>query len=112
MKPQSAKGKGRAFQKKMVSCLLGLFPELEPDDVTSRSMGAPGTDILLSPKARKLIPYDIECKHRAAIAVYDWIEQRETGGEYPPLVFAKANHKNPIVIMYLGEFMELLKKNK
>jgi hypothetical protein len=40
-----------------------MFPELEADDVTSRSMGCPGEDILLSPKARKLLPVCIEAKN-------------------------------------------------
>lgn len=73
-------------------------------------MGAAGEDILLSPKARDKFPYSIECKSRAGIAVYQWLEQRDSG-EYPPIVFAKENHKEPIVIIYAKDFLDLIKKN-
>ena len=79
------------------------------EDVRSTSMGAPGEDVLLSPRARTLTPYSIECKSRAGIAVYEWLQQR-MGSSFPPLVFAKANHKEPIAILYATDFMMLLKK--
>lgn len=110
VKPASAKNKGREFQKKVVQLLLETFPELAKDDITSRSMGAPGEDILLSPKARMRIPFSIECKHRASIAIYAWLEQR-LGETYPPIVFAKANHKEPLVVMFAEDFLKLIKRN-
>lgn len=73
-------------------------------------MGAPGEDILLSPKAREKFPFLIECKSRAGIAVYAWLDQRAES-EYPPIVFAKANHREPIVILYASEFFKLFKDN-
>ena len=65
MKPASSKAKGRRFQQQIQKDILGLFPELEPDDVKSTGMGQPGEDIQLSPAARKLLPYQIECKSKA-----------------------------------------------
>jgi len=81
-------------------------------------MGAPGEDILLSPRARRDIPYSLECKHRASSAVYKYLEQRDNynnpnmGEErnYPSVVFLKANHKEPIVIMYAEDFLKLIKR--
>ena len=110
LKPQSAKAKGREFQKKIVQLLLDAFPDLEKDDITSRSMGSPGEDILLSPRARSRFGFSVECKHRAKIAVYDWLEQRG-GSDYPSIVFAKANHKEPIAILYADAFLKLIKGN-
>ena len=67
MKPSSAKAKGRLMQQQLMRALLAKFPQLEKDDITSRSMGANGSDLLLSPAARKLIPYDFECKSLARL---------------------------------------------
>lgn len=72
-------------------------------------MGAPGEDILLSPLARSKVPFSIECKSKNAIAVYPWLEQR-AGDGYPPLVFARGNHKEPIVILYASDFLKLIKE--
>lgn len=74
-------------------------------------MGAGGEDILLSGAARNHIPYSIECKSRNSIAIYKWLEQRATG-TYPAIVFAKANHSRPVVIMYAEDFFKLIKGNK
>jgi hypothetical protein len=90
--------------------LLELAPELTKDDIRSTSMGASGEDILLSTAARNRFPYSLECKARASIAVYAWIEQR-TSGDYPPIVFAKGNHKAPLVVMYAEDFLKLIKKD-
>lgn len=86
--------------------ILSTFPSLVKDDVKSTSMGAPGEDVLLSGIARSKFGYSIECKSRRGIAVYSWLEQR-AGESYPPIVFAKANHKEPIVILYAKDFMKL-----
>ena len=111
MKPSSAKQKGRLFQQWVRDQILTLFPELTKDDVRSTSMGAAGEDVLLSGIARKRFPFSIECKSRNAIAVYPWLEQR-ADGDYPPIVFAKGNHKTPIVIMYAVDFLKLIEKQK
>ena len=41
-----------------------LFNNLSQDDISCAIMGESGVDIKLSPKARKLIPYSIECKNK------------------------------------------------
>ena len=70
MKPQSAKQKGRLLQQKVRDGILKNYPQLEPDDVRSTSMGAGGTDVQLSPAAKRLFPYEIECKNLAKVSVY------------------------------------------
>ena len=62
MKAQSAKAKGRKLQQVVRDGVLKRFPSLEPDDVRSTSMGAGGEDVQLSPVARRLFPYQVECK--------------------------------------------------
>lgn len=89
--------------------ILNTFPSLTKDDVRSTSMGAAGEDVLLSPAARERFKFSIECKARHGIAVYSWLEQRRDADNSgnPPIVFAKGNHKEPIVILYAKDFLAL-----
>ena len=104
------KQKGRSFQQQLMRQLLAKFPQLEPDDITSRSMGANGSDLLLSPAARKLIPYDFECKSLARFVGHNYIEQAVSNcpKNVTPVAVVKANHKKPVVIMYLDEWIKTL----
>lgn len=111
MKPHSAKNKGRIFQQAVRDLLLEVFPELTKDDVRSTSMGAPGVDILLSTAAKKLFPFSVECKSRNAISVYAWLEQDNDQISNKRIVFAKGNHKEPVIIMYAKDFLAMLKEN-
>lgn len=110
MTPNGAKNKGRLFQQWIVKQILTIFPSLSPRDVTSRSMGAAGTDVLLSEAAMKLFPYAVEAKSRASIVVYPWIEQHQ-GEEGTPIVFAKMNNKEPVVILYARDFLQMIKEH-
>lgn len=62
-------------------------------------MGAGGEDILLSPKARGLVPLSIECKSYRSVAVYNWYQQAKDNcpKKVEPVVVFKANHKKPLV---------------
>ena len=104
------KQKGRLMQQQLMRLLLAKFPQLEPDDITSRSMGANGSDLLLSPAARKLIPYDFECKSLARFVGHSYIEQAASNcpKNAIPVAVVKANHKKPVVIMYLDEWIKTL----
>ena len=61
---RAAKAKGRGGQNEIRDKLLQTFPEFEPDDIKSTTMGDTGEDIQLSPAARKKIPITIEVKRR------------------------------------------------
>lgn len=108
MKPASAKAKGRSFQQWVRDVILKNHPSLEPDDVRSTSMGAGGEDILLSPAARKLVPFSIECKCVASAAVYKWYEQAKENCPkgVEPLVVFKGNRKKPMVMVDAEWFFE------
>lgn len=109
MKPASAKAKGRNFQQTVRDLILAAFLELEPDDVKSTSMGAQGEDVQLSPAARRLFPYQIECKAKARAQVYTWYEQAQTHGNHEPVVFVKQDRKRPLAIVDAEEFINLVK---
>lgn len=109
MKPTSAKAKGRGWQKDVKEAILKTFPELEQDDVRSTPIGVNGEDIQLSPAARKVLKgIQIECKRVKAIGrVYEWMDQAKEHGPYMPVVFARADHKEAIVILPMDYFLKL-----
>jgi len=94
IKTSSAKAKGRNLQKWTRDIILELCPSLEFDDVKSTSMGAGGEDVQMSPAARKLMPFSIECKARKSIAVL------------------KADRKKPLVVVDAEYFFRAVKKAK
>lgn len=93
MRPQSCKSKGRRFQQKVARTILEAFPrQLEEDDVVSTSMGAPGEDVRLSPRARALLPLSLECKCVEKLNVWSCLAQCEANapaGATPCLVFSR-----------------------
>lgn len=111
MRPQSAKSKGRWLQKWVVQMILAVYKLLKPDDVRSTSMGASGEDVLLSPAARELFPYSVECKnverlnHSAA-----WDQTVSNSGDYEPILFTKRNRKEVLVTIRAEHFFKLLEK--
>lgn len=108
----SRKAKGRRLQQWVRDLILGLSPTLTEDDVRSTSMGAGGEDVLLSSSARTLWPFSIECKSKAAYAFYKDLEQAQANcPDYAqPILVAKANHKNPVVIIDAEWFFNNYKK--
>lgn len=73
-------------------------------------MGAGGEDVQLSPAARRLFPYSVECKNLAKIAVFNYYEQSQTNaGDYEPLVVIKQNRSRPLAVIDFEHFMELVK---
>ena len=73
-------------------------------------MGASGEDVQLSPAARRLVPYQIECKAKATSQIHTYYEQAKTHGKHEPLVIVKMDYKKPLAIVELSHFLDLLKK--
>lgn len=113
MKPQSAKNKGRILQQYVRDKILETFPDLEADDVKSTSMGAGGEDVLLSPAARRVFPFQIECKSKATSQIHTYYKQAKSHGSRTPLVVVKKDRDVVLAIVSLDYFLSLLKeKNK
>lgn len=110
----SRKQKGRKFQQEVVKAIMEMFPELEDGDAISTSMGASGVDIKLSPKALKLLPLAIECKAQESFNVWASYEQAKSNskGKYIPVVIAKRNRTEPIVVLSFTNFLWLMSKVK
>jgi len=113
MRTSSAKAKGRRLQNEIRDILLGAFPSvLQPDDVRVAVMGESGTDIKLSPAARKYIPYAIECKNQEHVNIWAALAQAEenmTEGTTPVLAFRR-NRSKTYVALPLDAFLALLPK--
>jgi hypothetical protein len=108
LKPRSAKAKGKRLQNWTRDLLLENFP-LEKDDVRSTTMGDTGEDVQLSPRARQLIPFQIECKNKAHVSVYSWYSQARTHGPHEPLLVIKEDDAEPLVVVDAKTFFNLLK---
>ena len=109
-KPKSAKAKGRRLQNLVRDTLRELYPMLHPDDIKSQTMGMSGEDIVLSPKARKLIPYSFECKNVERLQFWSTVDQAETNQKEDtvPAIVIKKNRKQPYVAVPLDHFLKLI----
>ena len=114
MKPRSAKNKGKRLQNEVRDLILETYKQLEPDDVLSTTMGDSGTDLKLSPAARKIFPYSIECKNQEAISIWACLEQAKdnTKPNTTPLLVFRRNKSETYVTLPLSEFMKLNHSNK
>tara|TARA_R100000458_G_C8271719_1_gene246472 strand:- start:1370 stop:1738 length:369 start_codon:yes stop_codon:yes gene_type:complete len=111
---KSIKAKGRRLQNYVRDQLRTVFvkewerlPRLKEDDIKSQTMGMTGEDIVLSPAAKKLIPFSFECKNQERLNLWKSIEQAEENAEdrTPVLVFKRNGSKTYATI----EFKSLLK---
>ena len=110
--PKSSKAKGRKLQNMVRDALRGAFPALEEDDIKSQSMGMTGEDIVLSPAARKIIPYSFECKNVERLQFWSSAEQCETNCKegLSPVLVVKKNRKDPYACLPIDIFIRLMKE--
>ena len=109
--PKYSKAKGRKLQNLVRDRLRVAFPSLEEDDVNSQTMGMPGEDIVLSPAARKQIPYSFECKNVERLQFWSAVEQAEANCKegIDAVVVIKKNRKQPYIAVSFEVFLELIK---
>lgn len=107
---QSAKSKGRKLQQRVRDDLIAAFPSLTEDDVRSCSMGSNGADVILSTAAKKLIPYEFECKSKARgfTPLYDALKQAEGHGGLEPVAVVKQDRCQPLAVIPLALFVKLI----
>ena len=114
MKTRSAKNKGKRLQNKIRDLILEKFDsKLEPDDVRSITMGDSGEDILLSPAARKVFPFSVECKNQEKLNIWSALEQAENNsGNHTPLVIFKRNRTKTYAVLEFNKLLKLLDESK
>lgn len=106
----SKKAKGRRLQQLVAESIIKKYSKLTEDDVKSTGMGQSGVDVQLSSAAQKLFPYAVECKNRAAMAVYkDWNQCKNNAGtRLFPLLVIKQDRAKPLAVIDFEHFMELI----
>lgn len=115
MKVQSAKAKGRKLQQWVRDKIIEYFSEwgVQSEDVKSTSMGAGGEDVTLSPFAREMFPYSVECKSHKSMAVYSLYQQAvDNAAGYEPLLVIKINNRNPLAVVDADHFFFLVKQHE
>lgn len=109
MKTSSAKAKGRRLQQRIAADIVQAFG-LSPDDATSRSTSAPGTDVLLSPAAQAVFPWAVEAKNVERLNVWQAFAQAEGNakpGLAPLLVMSRNRCAEPLVVLTWSAFLKL-----
>ncbi len=111
MTPASNKRKSSLLQNLVRDKILKSFPHLKKEDVTTASTGQNGSDIRLSKVARKLVGVNFECKNQNKMkTVYDWYKQSsKVSNKLMPCVVMKMNTRQPLVVIDLDDFMDLIK---
>jgi len=102
MNNKSRKAKGRLLQNLVRDKIQRLFPSLGKDDIRTSLMSENGADVkLISLMARKLMPYKTIYKHFA---------HAKRHGNLEPLLVIKMNRKEPLAVIDLDHFIELLSR--
>lgn len=112
MNTQGKKAKGRALQDAVAKAVREYY-EFQLDDAKGITMGRAGVDIQLSPHAREIFPFSIECKSRSQgfTPVYEALEQSQNNKYEDTIGIAvvKQNRKKPVVVMYLDDWLDCIK---
>lgn len=122
MKTSSAKAKGRRLQDHVAERLSSRVYASEEDitvieffepregDIKPAIMGESGVDIKLSPAAKDVIPFDIECKNTEKASVWQWIKQAEenAGKGRIPLTVFKRNRSDVYAIIKFDDLLQLI----
>tara|TARA_Y100000004_G_scaffold57889_1_gene64486 strand:+ start:6585 stop:6950 length:366 start_codon:yes stop_codon:yes gene_type:complete len=118
MKIKSAKAKGRNLQNLVRDKLRKIFvdhwrkvPKLEYDDIKSQTMGMGGEDIVLSPTAKKLIPYSFECKNTERLNLWASLKQCEDNCEgRDPVLIIKRNRSQVYAVIKFDSFLKTIRE--
>ena len=108
--PTSRKAKGRRFQQAVRQDLIDCLG-IDPGDILSTAMGQSGCDIYLSPAARALFPYGVECKAQETISLPAWWEQCKTNAEaegLAPLLVLKQSRRAALAVLRWEDLLALL----
>jgi len=108
----SRKSKARKLQQ-WVRDKIKEALNLPAEDVSSRSMGAQGTDILLSDRASRVFPFAVECKSQQNLSIWSAWGQAATNVSKSlpfPLLVVKRNNMTPLVILDADLFFKMIER--
>jgi len=82
---------------------------LETNDIESQVMGMSGEDVVLSPAAKRVIPYSFECKNKERLDLWKSLEQAESNSqERNPVLVFKRNRSKVYVAIEFDHFIEMI----
>lgn len=113
MNTRSAKAKGRRLSTLVKQEILELLEEygIQDADITVTPAGVNGPDLIFSPKALEIFPFDVECKNQERLNIWSAIAQvevRRVRTLIPVIVFSK-NRQKPWIAMELEQFSRIWK---
>ena len=111
--PASRKAKGRRLQQAVRQDLVDCLG-IDPGDILSTAMGQSGCDIYLSPAARALFPYGVECKAQETISLPAWWEQCTANAEaegLAPLLILKQSRRAALAVLRWEDLLALLRQD-
>ena len=109
--PATRKAKGRRLQQAVRQDLVDRLG-IDPGDILSTGMGQSGCDLYLSPAARTIFPFGVECKAQEAIALPAWWKQctRNAAAEgLTPLLVLKQSRREPLAVLRWEDLLSLLR---
>jgi hypothetical protein len=110
MKQDSRVKKGKKLQRILRDKLLKAFPHLHPADIRVARSGENGEDLKLSRIARRLIPYQFECKNQEKFKIlYSFYDQGGGHGKHEPALVIKQNTRRALAVIDLDQFIDLIK---
>jgi Holliday junction resolvase len=94
------RNKGAAYEREIVHALVERGWDAARNLTQTREGGA---DIILQ-------DFILECKRRAKISLYDWLDQATLAakGRKRPVVVARADRRESVVILRLDDFLDLV----
>ncbi len=98
----NARNKGHGYEREIVHLLRALTDLPVARNIEQSRDG--GGDIALP-------PFMFECKRRARLSVYEWIDQAATAAiakKLKPVVICRGNHRENLVVIRLEDFLPLL----
>ena len=111
MKQISRRRKGKRLQNLVRSKILDTFDILRPTDVSVAKTGENGCDVKLSKIAKRILPYQFECKYQERLStLHRWFNQSRKHGRLEPILVVKMNDKKQLLVMDLDHFFEIVKE--
>ena len=110
--PASRKAKGRRLQQAVRQDLVDRLG-IDPGDILSTAMGQSGCDLYLSPAARSVFPFGVECKAQERIALSEWWQQcaRNAAKEgLMPLLVIRRARTEPLAVLWWDDLLALLRE--
>jgi len=110
MKQKSRRAKGKKLQRILREKLLTAFPHLRQSDIRIAKTGENGEDLKLSRIAKRLIPYQFECKNQEKFkTLYSFWSQACRHGPHEPILVVKQNSRRALAVVDLDHFIDLIK---